>query len=198
MWRNLVPVVVIATLWGCGAKQRGSAVDNREQELAKAEAFIDAFYSFDANRLAAVLDHAKSSQPDILYYQGWAQGGNYKVMSRQPCAAESEDSIACPVTVDDDLGNALELSFDVTDTFHLKFSGGDIIAVTTSSDDPPEFYSAEAWVKEHRRELVEGPCQGYFDGGPTPGACVVGMVQGFKEFTALQAGQEQGASPAAN
>ena len=48
--------------------------DRNAQEVAKAETFIDAFYSFDASVLAALLNHAESSKPDILYYQGWAQG----------------------------------------------------------------------------------------------------------------------------
>ena len=99
--------------------------------------------------------------------------------------------------VDDDLINALGLSFDVTDTFNLTFSNGEIIAVDPTSNDPPEFSDAESWVSKHRPELIEVPCKGYFDGGPTPGACVKAMVQGFKEFASSSETQMKSLEPAA-
>ena len=192
MWRCLALVAISAALCGCGGTPNGDGGNSREQEVAKAEKFIDAFYSFDASVLAAILDHAESSKLDILFYQGWAQGGNYKIMNRKPCMPAKSDSIVCPVTVDDDLINALGITFDVTDTFELTFSSGEIIAVDSTSDDPPEFHNAKTWVRDHRPELIEVPCQGYFAGGPTPGACVKAMVQGFKEFAAIGGSEEKG------
>ncbi len=190
MQRILAIVAIETALLGCGSEHRGAGRSVDGKEIAAAEAFIDAFYSFDASALAARLDHAESSKPVILYYQGWAEGGNYKIMNRQPCRWVEADSIACPVTVDDDLINALGFEFDVTDTFNLTISQGEIIAVDPTSNDPPDFSDAEKWVREHRPELIDVPCKGYFAGGPTPGACVKAMVQGFKEFASSKGTQK--------
>jgi hypothetical protein len=172
-------------LLGCGTRSGGSENENLERDIAKAEAFIDAFYSFDPSRLGALLDRAEKSRPDILFYQGWAEGGNYKVVDRKPCTSLGANSIACPVTVDDDLINALGIAFDVTDTFTLTFSHGEIVAVDTGSNDPPQFHAAEEWVRRQRPELIDEPCGDDFS-SPTPGECVRAMVQGYKEFASLQ------------
>ena len=193
----LATCAMSAFLLGCVSDSTGNDGDNKREHIAKAEEFIDAFYSYDADRLDASLKYAESSKPDILYYQGWAEGGNYKIVNRKPCAPVRASTIACPVTVDDDLGNALGLAFEVTDTFELTFSDGQIASVKTSSDDPPEFYAAMEWVKNNRSELVDVPCQGYFAGGPTPGACCKGYVQGFKEFAASQESAKSGQAPTA-
>jgi len=116
-------------------------------------------------------------------------------MNRPPCRSVGADSIACPITVDDDLINALGFSFDVTDTFNLTFSKGEITAVDPTSDDPQEFRDAEAWVRKHRSALIEVPCEGFFDGGPTPGACVKAMVQGFKEFASSRGARKEDSEP---
>jgi hypothetical protein len=197
MQRVLAVIAIGTALVGCGSEPHESGGSSNGRDIAAAEAFIDAFYSFDASELALHLDHAEKSKPVILYYQGWAEGGNYKIMNRQPCRSVGADSIACPVTVDDDLINALGFSFDVTDTFNLTFSKGEIIAVDPTSDDPQEFSDAETWVRKHRPALIEVPCEGFFDGGPTPGACVKAMVQGFKEFASSNGGRKEDSEPAA-
>lgn len=196
--RTLVAMVAVGTtLCACGDKRTTAGESEGDPDAATAEAFIDAFYSFNTRRLAAHLDHAKDSQPEILFYQGWAQGGNYEVLNRKPCTRVAADAIACPVTVDDDLINALGITLDVTDTFTLKFAGGNIVAVETSSDDPQEFHDALSWVRTHRPGLIAGPCRGFFAGGPTPGECVKAMVQGFGEFAAARQGADKGGTPAA-
>lgn len=48
-----------------------------EEDLEASDRFIDAFYSFSPEHLAEMLEFAESSKPLILYYQGWAEGGNY-------------------------------------------------------------------------------------------------------------------------
>ena len=40
------------------------------------------------------------------------------------------------------------------------------------------------WVKKDLAELIQEPCRGFFDGGPTPGECVRAMVEGYKRFAA--------------
>jgi len=77
---------------------------------------------------------------------------------------------------------ALNVDFQVTDTFTLKFDEDDLIEVETSSNDLPLYYEAAAWVFEKRLDLVATPCEGYFDGGPTPGACAKAMTEGYRLF----------------
>lgn len=185
--RELLVVGALVAFNGASAEEiKATAAD-----LAAAEAFIDAFYSFDGGRLEDALSSAQQSIPEILYYQGWAQGGHYRIVKRQSCRASGAE-VACSITVEDDLIKALGLTFHVTDTFHLTISNGIIISVSTTSDDPPEFHKAAEWVKTERRDRFQDSCRGYFAGGPTPQECVRTMVEGFKEFatTHLQAGRK--------
>jgi hypothetical protein len=153
-----------------------------EQNLEASERFIDAFYSFSPERLRATLQFAEPSMASILYYQGWAEGGNYSVVERHGCEVRGSE-VVCPVTVKDDLMTALGIEFDVTDTFHLAVDGGRIRSVKTSSNDLDAFRDAEAWVWKERPELVDTPCSGYFESGETPGDCVRAMVRGYRAYT---------------
>lgn len=101
-----------------------------------------------------------------------------------PCQTKSTEAVTCSITVKDDLIGALRMPFTVTDTFHIAIGAGKIIAVKTSSNDPKMFHDAFEWVRREHPELFRGPCQGFFDGGPTPDGCVT-MVRGFAEFAAL-------------
>ena len=78
-----------------------------EPRLAAAEKLINAFYSFDPAPLRAALADAPESAPQILYYQGWAEGGNYAVLDRKPCRLTGADEASCDITVRDDLIAAL-------------------------------------------------------------------------------------------
>ena len=153
-----------------------------KQDLEASERFIDAFYSFDPDRLRLTLRSAETSIASILYYQGWAEGGNYSVIKRHGCNVSGSE-IICPVTVKDDLMLALGINFNVTDSFHLTVNESEIRSVTTSSNDLQVFHDAEAWVWRERRALVDEACAGYFEGGETPGDCVRAMVRGFREYT---------------
>ena len=174
---------VSLSLWVTACDRPAPAADPR---LAKAEAVIDAFYSFEPARLRAAMPHAPESLPEILYYQGWAEGGDYKVVERKPCRIASAAEIACDITVRDDLIAALGTGYDVTDTFHFTFDGDRIGKVRTSSNDPPQFQQALDWLARERPELMDGPCRGFFAGGPTPGDCVRAVVKGFADFAARQ------------
>jgi hypothetical protein len=50
----------------------------KESLLSSAEALIDTFYSFNSAALEVALSEAPSSISSLVYYQGWAEGGNYK------------------------------------------------------------------------------------------------------------------------
>jgi hypothetical protein len=91
-----------------------------DQYVLAAEKIIDEFYSFDSEKLESALDSAKSSIPRIVYYQGWAKGGNYKIVNRMPCEAKNEKLISCSITVKDDLIGAPGIDFNVTDTFEFQ------------------------------------------------------------------------------
>lgn len=173
-------IAAAGLLAGCAVRPEAA----RPPELKRAEALIDAFYSFDPARLRPLMAHAPDSLPRLLYYQGWAEGGNYVVLKRSPCRLDKPDEVSCAITVKDDLISALGISFDVTDIFHLGFREGRIVAVRNSSNDPPEFEQALKWVNRQHPNLLDEECRGFFAGGPTPQACVREMVKGFREFSA--------------
>jgi len=152
--------------------------------VATAEQFIDAFYSFDSEELEANMQSAQTSQGFILFYQGWAEGANYRIVERQPCRAVFDDLVRCPVTVEDDFAKTLDFGFDVTDSYAITFENGAIVSVETSSDDPPLMGTAFDWMFENKPDLFEDgqACDGFFGGGPTPGECAAAFVVGFEEF----------------
>lgn len=175
--KNIGATLISLSLIACG-----NSADYSDQRIAIAETFVDAFYSFDPEALRRTLLSAEDSIPSILFYQGWAEGGNYKVIERMPCAVDRDGTISCSITVKDDLIGALGIGINVTDTFHLTFADGRIMSVTNSSNDPQTYHDAKKWVQENRSELIDEPCKGFFDGGPTPGDCVRAMVSGYSEF----------------
>jgi hypothetical protein len=153
-------------------------------DVETAEAFIDAFYSFDAGRLSPFLVYAGESVAPIIYYQGWAEGGNYRIVDRGACTETAPGSVVCPITVEDDPVKALGTGFNVTDTFTLTFDAGRIFAIETSSNDQPIYYAAQQWVRTNMPEVMDGPCQGFFAGGPTPRDCARAMTEGYRAFAA--------------
>ena len=178
-----VACVVLAT-----AAMSGCAGDTEQSARVEvAEQFVDAFYSFDPEPLGNLLAAAGDSKQDMLFYQGWALGGNYIVMNRMPCASVDEDSVRCSITVQDDLVLALGVDFDVTDTFDITFEDGAISAVETSSNDPDLYHDARDWVWENRREWVEQPCDGSDDTPSDPEQCVTNMLKGYREYASLNA-----------
>lgn len=163
----------------CGTK---TSNDMQHNNISLGNKLIDAFYSFNHDSLASLLADAKKSQPDILYYQKWAECGNYKVLDRAHYFEKNDSTVLFPVTVKDDLMKALQIDFNVTDTFHITFKNGKIIHVENSSNDVAEYYKAKTWVKDNRPELIEKPCEGIWAGGPTPCECILGMIKGFVEY----------------
>ena len=175
---------IAAALLAAGAAPSATPPAARDP-LAAAESIIDAFYSFDPARLRPAMANAPGSMPVILYYQGWAEGGNYKVLRRQPCGFAAPEEITCSITVRDDLIQALGTGFDVTDTFHMTVAGDRIVKITTSSNDPPDMGEAFKWLRARSPEIwTSGPCQGFYDGGTTPQDCGRAVVKGFAEYRA--------------
>lgn len=195
IFREMVGVILIPwLLTGCNeqtegaSKEADSAGETSAQAVAGrltiAESIIDAFYSFESEKLRPFLADAGDSAREILYYQGWAEGGNYKIVRRAPCVAEADDRISCSITVEDDPVLALRTEFRVTDTFTISFDGMDISNVETSSNDQPIYYQAYDWVVENMPEIMDGPCRGFFADGTTPGDCARAMTEGYRRFAA--------------
>ncbi len=151
--------------------------ESQTQDLDVANAFIDAFYSFDQDSLRATLVHADDTKDGIVYYQKWAECGNYQVMKRNAFIEKNDSTIICPITVKDDLMGALGIDFHVTDTFRLTFIDGQIRTIATSSNDPDEYYQAKDWVRENRKELMV-PCED----GSDPCGCIKATIEGFGAF----------------
>ncbi len=179
-----IVTLLLAAGLAAGCAVQPKVASGKSAELARAEALIDAFYSFEPARLRTLMSAAPDSLPRLRYYQGWAEGGNYVVLDRKPCRFDKADEVSCAITVKDDLIAALGTGFDVTDTFHVSFRDGRIVAVRNSSNDPPEFEQALKWVDKQHPTLFDEACSGFFKGGPTPQACVREVVKGFRDFAA--------------
>lgn len=181
---KLKPAFLISFLLLCGCKNTPpeSSPANGNENLAVANKFVDAFYSFNRDSLASILSFARESHPNILYYQKWAECGHYEVLKRDVYFEKNDSVVIFPVTVKDDLMAALKIDFNVTDTFHLTFKDGHIRRVENSSNDPDAYYQAKEWVKQNHPELVDKACEGVWAGGPTPCECIQGFVKGFGEF----------------
>ncbi|MEE4301604.1 MAG: hypothetical protein V2J24_19360 [Pseudomonadales bacterium] len=158
--------------------------DGVRPEFAIADAFVEAFYSFDADRLGTIMAAAQETAPRLLNYQASAFGGNYEVLERVPCFWDQNFDVVCPVTVKDDRVQALGTGFDVTDVFHLTFEDGVLVKVTTSSNDQDIYRQAAVWVRENMPEIMEGPCANRGTPEYTPVECSRAMTRGYEAFVA--------------
>ena len=80
MRRLLKVIVLVAGLQACTLTENSISAADTEALLPIAESLIDDFYSFDSVRLEQALAHAEDSKEPLLYYQGWAKGGNYEIV----------------------------------------------------------------------------------------------------------------------
>ena len=183
---NLKQILYISILLlvGCKNGTKPEASVSHDNTIAIANEFIDAFYSFNRDTLKGTLSNAEESQPSILYYQKWAECGNYEIIKRFDCKEKNDSTVICPITVKDDLMGALQIDLNVTDTFHITIKNQQIRSVQTSSNDPDLYYKAREWMNQNRPEVIEEPCKGMWEGGPTPCECIKAIVQGLIEFKA--------------
>ncbi|MFP6656211.1 MAG: hypothetical protein VCB25_11335 [Myxococcota bacterium] len=180
----MLPIVLTGT--GCGtatplsinAQPTASHPESEANRIA-AEAFIDAFYSWDARALSARMDAPKDAAR-TLYYQGWAEAGNYQIQNRRTCEKGLDGRLECAITVTDDIGTAL--GYIATDVFHLTITAGRIVGIEFDSDDPLIFAEVFEWMAADRPEVFEGPCENLFNGGETPGECVRAVVRAARDY----------------
>jgi len=152
------------------------------QALQIAERFITTFYSWDRSALQEQMTENDDHQA-VIYYQGWAEGGNYAIKIRRPCLLEN-DAISCSITVTDNFGQAM--GYIATDTFRLLISNGQISEVTFTADDPPIFEELQQWIMTERPEVLTGPCLDMFAGGNTPQACAKTVSELAEEFMTIR------------
>ncbi len=152
-------IVFALLVTGCSAGT-GNSKDLDALSHSIVEDFITTFYSFDTGRLSKVLVKADKSLPLIVYYQGWARGGHYKVVERMPCRRQSDNKFSCSITVEDDHMKALNIAFNVTDTFTITLNKNAIISVGISSNDLQVYQDAAKWVKAELPDLIEKPWHG--------------------------------------
>ena len=177
---------MLLSLSACSVYKDSKTQYQNESLLPTAEAFIDTFYSFNSIALEGALSQASSSIPFVVYYQGWAEGGNYKIVARKPCVIQELNVASCSVTVEDDPMLALGIDFNVTDTFTISFIDGVIVAVETSSNDMQIYFDARDWVLAELPELVGEACEGFFNGGSTPNECARLMAEGYRRYAASE------------
>lgn len=129
LFKTITVSIAAFLLFACEPGEETGMPADEAANVSVAEKFIDAFYSFDSTALESFLDSATESVPSIVYYQGWAEGGNYKVHDRKPCVVQTLNVVSCSITVEDDPMLALGIDFKVTDTFEITFAGSEIISV---------------------------------------------------------------------
>ena len=122
MTSKIIGIYILALLLSSCKTPPNADMKNIEVGIS----FIDAFYSFNKDSLASILSDAEKSQPEILYYQKWAECANYKVLDRSHYFERNDSVVVFPVTVKDDLMSALAIDFNVTDTFHISIKNGKI------------------------------------------------------------------------
>ena len=181
--RTGLTISILFLLFSCNNNSNGNIQLSLQTNIDIGNKFIDAFYSFSKDSLQTILNDAKESQPEILYYQKWAECANYKIVNRVQYVEKNDSTIIFPITVKDDLMSALKIDFNVTDSFQISIINGKIRSVKTSSNDIDTYFQAKKWVNKNRPKLVEKACEGIWEGGPTPCECVLGMIKGFTEFT---------------
>ena len=182
--------ISIVLFIGCKNQSISETATYQNENIQIANHFIDAFYSFNKDSLKLSLSNAEKSHPSILYYQKWAECGNYEVLKRFKCEEKNDSLVICPITVKDDLMSALQLDLNVTDTFHIMIKERKIRSVQTSSNDPDIYYKAKDWISQNRPELIEKPCEDAWEGGPTPCECIKATIQGLAEFKANEESQK--------
>ena len=74
--KNRTATYVLCTLGLSACFGESDTAAELASDLATAEGMIDAFYSFDPNRLQPFLSEAGEAGVGILSYQAWAEGGN--------------------------------------------------------------------------------------------------------------------------
>jgi hypothetical protein len=72
---------------GCASSSQPQ-VASGSSPLVAAERLIDAFYSFNPVPLRAALSDAPSPKAQIIYYQGWAEGGTTRSLGETRAASQ--------------------------------------------------------------------------------------------------------------
>ena len=104
---KLIFYIVLIVTGSCKNATQDKAYSLHEKNVSITNDFIDAFYSFNGDSLELILSHAPESSTNILYYQKWAECGNYEIIERSGCIIKNDSQLICPIKVKDDLIGAL-------------------------------------------------------------------------------------------
>lgn len=151
-----------------------------------AEATVDALLAGDEAAFRPNFDPLVDIR-GLTYLMGWNEALNYELIERRPCTA-TITTVTCVVTGRDDWSVAV--GFESSDTFEFGFVAAgpqrliftQTWTVTTDPDGAVESFSE--WITETHPELFEdgGACEGFFEGGPTPGDCALAWRGAADEY----------------
>ncbi len=179
VWGSIMKCITVVVL---GLMLLSLGLFAYSDNLNTAEAFIDAFYSYDQTLLSNKMDAGDEGER-MIYYQAWAEAANYQVKNRRLCSEEN-DHVVCKITVTDDFGRIL--GYTATDTFTLAIENDLVVSAESQGDDPPIFMELFGWISKNRPEVLTGPCADMFEGGRTPADCARSVVQAASQFIELR------------
>jgi hypothetical protein len=94
--------------------------------------------------------------------------------------------VDCRLVGTDDLGAALG-GVTYADTFRLEVAGDTVRSVQWSTGSSPTgvFDAFFDWIMTNRQDLFDpgGACDGFFDGGDTPGECALAWLAAVADYT---------------
>ena len=82
MKQKHLALAILLIICGCKSPSKTESATDQAINTDIANKFIDAFYSFNRDTLVSLLSYAIESKPSILYYQRWAECGNYEIMQK--------------------------------------------------------------------------------------------------------------------
>jgi len=82
----IILLILLGSCKNASESEESNIIDNN---VVIANKFIDAFYSFNNDSLSSILFEANESRPGILFYQKWAECGNYEVFNRADCIVKT-------------------------------------------------------------------------------------------------------------
>ena len=149
---------------------------------ALGNSFLDAFLSFDGEALRDIGGPAKDLGSE-LYLQEFSASSNYVASDRR--CAPTVLRVTCTMVGSDDIAAALG-GVTYTDTFVIEVSGDIIRSVewSTASEPAGVFDGFFAWLQTTQQEVFAagGPCEGFFEGGDTPGECALAFLDRVEDY----------------
>ena len=170
---SVAVLAILGLLGACG--------DEPPDRIEVAEEFLDAVYSLDPDRLdAAMASLPEDDRRFLTFYQGFAAASDYEVTDGPSCQV-SGPNIQCSVRARDRFVDAVGLQAHEFERYTLSTRDGEVRDLRFRLQGPPALSEPFDWVVENRADVMDGPCRGFFDGGPTPDDCARAFFDAFEE-----------------